>query len=86
MIIKKTQTINGEITVKENGEDILVKTMSQYIDERGRRCGSIGEQMLNEELYYSNLEQVRADEDAFLAKVREIEDSFLTRAEEALVN
>lgn len=65
----------GEETGKTK---VLVKTMSQFIDKEGRKSGGIQEQILNSDLYYKNLEQVRKDEDAFIKYVRDAEDSFVT--------
>lgn len=88
--IEKTQTVNGKITVKQvvDGKErvVVVKTMSQYIDEKGHRSGGIGESVMNKELYYANLEQMRADEDAFIQKIREIEDNFINNETDTLVN
>lgn len=60
--------------------------MNQHINEHGRKSGGIGESVLNEALYYANLEQMRADEDAFIQKIREIEDNFISNEIDTLVN
>lgn len=92
--LSKTQTLNGEIYIEVESTEpyamegvtttgkvkVLVKTMSQFLDKNGRKSGGIQEQIVNEELYYKNLTEVRADEDAFVKYVRDVEDSFIKEA------
>ena len=76
--INKTMNYTGNIMI----DDIQAKTMSQTFNEKGHRSGPIGEYVVNQELYYSNIEQCRKQEDAFLNEMRKIEDEYLVKEEE----
>ena len=76
--IKNTSNYTGSITV----DGVQVKTMSQSFDEKGHRNGSIGEYVMNKELYFENLEECRNQEDAFLEKMREVEDQAVAKERE----
>ena len=70
---RKFITINGNSSIKaEDGTEITVVSMTANIPEDGNVNSNMT--IINQEVYDTNKVECRADMDAFMALVREIED------------
>lgn len=66
-------TLRGTSSVKTEDGVMPVMNMSATINEVGHSSDNYT--VINNQLYDENKAAVRADKDAFIAKIREIEDS-----------
>lgn len=66
-------TLRGTSSVKTEDGVMPVMNMSATINEVGHSSDNYT--VINQQLYDENKAAVRADKDAFIAKIREIEDS-----------
>ena len=73
LVTRKAITINGTSNVKmADGTQIPVVTMTANIPEDGNVSNNTT--IINKEAYNANKAECRADMDAFMALVREVED------------
>lgn len=73
-------TLKGTSTVQTENGSMPVMNMSATINEVGHSSDNYT--VINQELYDENKAAVRADKDAFIAKIREIEDTGITSVTE----
>lgn len=72
--IKTTSiTLRGTSVVKTEDGETPVMNMSATINEMGHSSDNYT--ITNQEVYEKNKAAIRADKDAFIAKIREIEDT-----------